>query len=63
VVDVYDAPGDCILRGMDNMQMRFASRPAAREDLRARQRLRGSAPARQVFAFRDSPLSCAAEAL
>jgi hypothetical protein len=25
VVDVYDAPGDCILRGTDNMQMRFAS--------------------------------------
>jgi hypothetical protein len=24
-VDVYDAPGDCILRGTDNMQMRFAS--------------------------------------
>jgi hypothetical protein len=23
--DVYDAPGDCILRGTDNMQMRFAS--------------------------------------
>jgi len=29
-VDVYDAPGDCILRGTDNMQMRFASgRPHA----------------------------------
>ncbi|HEU0177314.1 MAG TPA: hypothetical protein VFV58_23875 [Blastocatellia bacterium] len=25
VVDVYDAPGDCELRGTDNMQMRFAS--------------------------------------
>ena len=25
VVHVYDAPGDCILRGKDNMQMRFAS--------------------------------------
>ena len=25
MVDVYDAPGDCILRGTDNMQMRFAS--------------------------------------
>jgi hypothetical protein len=25
VVDVYDAPGDCLLRGTDNMQMRFAS--------------------------------------
>src|SRR5262245_43195008 len=25
VVHVYDAPGDCILRGTDNMQMRFAS--------------------------------------
>jgi hypothetical protein len=25
VVDVYDAPGDCGLRGTDNMQMRFAS--------------------------------------
>ncbi len=25
VVDVYDAPGDCVLRGTDNMQMRFAS--------------------------------------
>ena len=25
VVDVYDAPGDCALRGTDNMQMRFAS--------------------------------------
>ncbi len=25
IVDVYDAPGDCILRGTDNMQMRFAS--------------------------------------
>jgi hypothetical protein len=24
-VDVYDAPGDCVLRGTDNMQMRFAS--------------------------------------
>jgi len=24
-VDVYDAPGDCALRGTDNMQMRFAS--------------------------------------
>ena len=24
-VDVYDAPGDCGLRGTDNMQMRFAS--------------------------------------
>jgi hypothetical protein len=24
-VDVYDAAGDCILRGTDNMQMRFAS--------------------------------------
>jgi hypothetical protein len=30
IVDVYDAPGDCILRGTDNMQMRFASgRPHA----------------------------------
>ena len=25
MVDVYDAPGDCALRGTDNMQMRFAS--------------------------------------
>ena len=25
IVDVYDGPGDCILRGTDNMQMRFAS--------------------------------------
>jgi hypothetical protein len=25
IVDVYDAPGDCMLRGTDNMQMRFAS--------------------------------------
>jgi hypothetical protein len=25
IVDVYDAPHDCILRGTDNMQMRFAS--------------------------------------
>src|SRR5215475_742956 len=25
VADVYDAPGDCALRGKDNMQMRFAS--------------------------------------
>ena len=25
MVDVYDAPGDCGLRGTDNMQMRFAS--------------------------------------
>ncbi len=25
VVDAYDAPGDCDLRGTDNMQMRFAS--------------------------------------
>ena len=25
IVDVYDAPGDCGLRGTDNMQMRFAS--------------------------------------
>jgi hypothetical protein len=25
VAGVYDAPGDCILRGTDNMQMRFAS--------------------------------------
>ena len=25
VVDVYDAPDDCVLRGTDNMQMRFAS--------------------------------------
>jgi hypothetical protein len=25
MVDVYDAPGDCTLRGKDNMQMRFAS--------------------------------------
>ena len=24
-VEVYDAPGDCILRGTDNMQTRFAS--------------------------------------
>ena len=30
MVDVYDAPDDCILRGTDNMQMRFASgRPHA----------------------------------
>ncbi len=30
VVDVYDASGDCILRGTDNIQMRFASgRPHA----------------------------------
>jgi hypothetical protein len=30
IVCVYDAPGDCILRGTDNMQMRFASgRPHA----------------------------------
>ena len=29
-VDVYDGPGDCALRGTDNMQMRFASgRPHA----------------------------------
>jgi hypothetical protein len=25
MVDVYDAPDDCALRGTDNMQMRFAS--------------------------------------
>ena len=25
MVDVYDAPGDCGLRGTDNMEMRFAS--------------------------------------
>ena len=30
MVDVYDAPEDCVLRGTDNMQMRFASgRPHA----------------------------------
>jgi hypothetical protein len=45
MVDVYDAPDDCVLRGKDNMQMRFAAGLPTRASARkvtSRWGLRGS---------------------